>query len=114
MAETETLKRHQIERFAVDSSSLKSVGYSEGVCVCEFVNGHLYAYPMAHAEFEKFALAESKGRYFNQVIKGKMAGEKLTGRCGACGSEPEVIGEPCSDCGATMVRAIDTTHKERA
>lgn len=104
---------HEIERFAVDSSSLKSVGYADGVCVCEFVNGHLYAYPMAHAEFEKFALAESKGRYFNQSIKGKFAGEKLTSRCGKCGSEPEVVGLPCREC-TSVILAMDLVHKERS
>lgn len=110
------MARHLIERFAVDSSSITSVGYSEaeGVCVVQFTSGHLYAYPMAHAEFEKFALAESKGKYFNTAIKGRFAGEKLTGRCGKCGSEPEIIGEACGDCGSAMVRAIDSVHKERA
>lgn len=109
----DTLKRHEIERYAIDSSSIKSAGYSDGLLIVEFINGHLYAYAMPHAEFEKFAAAESKGRYFNQTIKGRFNGEKLTGRCGGCGSEPEVIGEPCRQCGAAMVRAIDTVHKEQ-
>ncbi len=101
--QTEGTLKHKIERFDVDSSSIKSAGYSDGVCVVQFANGHLYAYAMEHAEFEKFALAESKGRYFNTAIKGRFQGEKLTGRCGKCGSEPEIIGVKCSECGTEQV-----------
>lgn len=102
--------RHLIERFAVDSGTIKSIGYENGACVVEFVSGHLYAYPMTAAEFEVFAAAESKGRYFNQAIKGKFAGEKLTGKCSQCGRVPAVIAAACEVCGG-QVRAIDTTHK---
>src|SRR5687767_13734539 len=94
-----TLRKDQIERFKVDSSNLESVGYQDGVCVVEFKAGHLYAYAMTPEQFERFAKAESKGRYFNAEIRNKYAGEKLTGRCGKCGSEPEVIGQPCAECG---------------
>lgn len=103
-------KRSEVERFPVDSSMIKSMGYGAGAVVVEFPNGHLFAYEMPHAEWEKFRDAESLGKYFNTVIKGRVTGEKLTGRCADCGSEPEVIGEPCADCDG-LVRAIDTTHK---
>lgn len=106
------MKRHQIERFKVDSSNIASIGYDGGILVVEFTNGHLYAYAVDQATFEAFAAAESKGRHFNQQIRGKVSGEKLTSRCGKCGSEPEIVGDPCSDCGAKIL-PLDTIHKER-
>jgi hypothetical protein len=102
---------HLIERFAVDSSSIKSIGYQDGICVLEFTSGHLYAYPMSEEQFTGFAQAESKGRYYAANIKGKISGEKLTSRCGKCGNEPEVVGEPCSSC-AELILATDRVHKE--
>lgn len=107
------MKAHEIERFKVDSSTIKSVGYDGGVMVVEFQNGHLYRYTVDQALFEAFASAPSKGSFFNQQIRGKIPGEKLTGQCPNCGSAPEIIGETCSDCGTGTVRPIDTTHKER-
>jgi len=103
--------RHAIPRYAVDSSTIKSIGYDVGVCVVEFVNGNLYAYPMNVEDFEAFAWAESKGRWFNTMIRGKFAGEKLTGKCSQCGSEPEVLAVPCPECGG-VVRQVDKVHKE--
>lgn len=111
MTESQVNLNHTIERFAVDSSTVKSIGYAEGVCVVEFVNGHLYAYPMTAEQFEPFAASESKGRYFNTQIRGKFAGEKLTGQCVGCGQAPAVIAIPCASCGG-VVRPIDRTHKE--
>ncbi len=108
----DTLKKHQIERFAIDSTSIKSIGYQDGICVTEFSSGHLYAHPMSEAQFTAYAQSPSKGRYFNTEIKGKFNGEKLTSRCGKCGSEPEIVGEPCSDCGATIL-PMDSVHKEQ-
>lgn len=105
------MNAHKIERFAVDSSNLKSIGYDGAVCVVEFGNGHLYAYPMPQAEFDRFAAAESKGRYFNQEIRSKVPGEKLTGQCAGCGKSPTIIAEPCPSCGG-VVRAIDKVHKD--
>lgn len=106
-------KAHQIERFAIDSSSIKTIGYSNGTLVVGFSSGHLYAYAVPQDVFEAFAAAESKGKHFAAHIKGKFTSAKLTGRCGVCGSEPEILGEACSDCGAENVRALDTVHKER-
>lgn len=104
------LEKSKIERFAVDSTNIKSVGYTGGVCVVEFQSGHLYAYPMDEATFTTFAQSQSKGKHFNQEIKGKCSGEKLTSRCGKCGSEPEIVAEPCSDCGAVIL-PMDSVHK---
>ena len=101
---------HLIERFAVDSSTIKSAGYEDGVLVVEFISGHLYAYDLLAADFEAFARAESKGRWFNANLKGRGTGRKLTGQCVQCGSAPEVIEIPCAACGGT-VRPIETKRK---
>ena len=111
MASNNATARHLIERFPADSSMIKSMGYGDGVAVVEFPNGHLFAYEMSHAEWSKWRDSESKGKYFNQVIKGRVTGDKLTGKCASCGSEPELLGELCADCGG-LIRAIDTAHKE--
>lgn len=108
----EALKPHLIERFAVDSSNIKSVGYEGGVCVVEFSSGDVFAYGMPAAEFEAFAAAESKGKYFAAHIRGKVSGSKLTGQCPKCGSRPEFIGETCSDCGAA--KAVPVVSKREA
>ena len=105
-------KPHQIERFKVDSTNIASVGHEDGVMVVEFTNGHLYAYQVTPEQFEAFAGAESKGRHFNQQIRGKVSGQKLTGQCPNCGNAPDIIGETCSDCGTGTIRAIDSKHKE--
>lgn len=102
----------------MESSSLKSIGYADGIAVIEFKpktgeHGHLFAYALTPEQLDAFTTAESKGRYYGQFIKGKIAGEKLTGRCSACGSEPEILGEPCRSCGAVNVREIDRVHKEQ-
>lgn len=101
---------HEIERYAVDSTNIKSIGYSDGVCVVQFGNGNLYAYTMTPEEFEDFARAASKGGYFNARIRGRVTGEKLTGKCSGCGNEPEVLAVPCPSCGA-VVRQVDKIHK---
>lgn len=108
-----TKKPHQIERLKVDSTTIAEVGYEDGVLVVMFTSGHLYAYQVTPAQFEAFAQATSKGSHFNREIKGKVSGQKLTGACPECGSTPEIIGEVCTDCGVGIVRAIDSTHKER-
>lgn len=108
--ESTVTRRHLIARFPVDSSMIKTMGYGYGCVIVEFPNGHLFAYEMDHAAWERFRDAESKGTYFNRHIKGRVTGDKLTGKCASCGSEPELLGELCSDC-AGIIRAIDTTHK---
>ena len=102
---------HLIERCPCDSSAIKSAGYDVGTLVLELPSGHLYAYPMSEEQFVAFSQAESKGRYYGKEIKGKISGTKLTSRCGKCGAEPEIIGEPCSGC-ASLILATDRVHKE--
>lgn len=106
-----SLKSHLIERFAVDSGTIKAIGYEGGVCVVEFQNGSLFAYPMGAEQFQQFATAESKGRYFHQSMRGKLAGTKLTGQCGECSHAPVVIGALCANCGTGIGRAVDKVHK---
>lgn len=114
MQTTDALKPHLIERFKVDSGTIAAIGYERGVCVIEFHTGALFAYPMTAEDFEKFARAESKGQYFNQQIRGKVKGAKLTGQCPQCGSNPEIIGEICSDCGtATAVPVVSKREAAR-
>lgn len=105
-------KPHLITRYAVDSGTIKTIGYEDGTCVIEFNNGNLFAYPMSDEDFQAFARAESKGRHFNQHIRGKIAGTKLTGQCGDCSFSPVVIGALCSNCGTGVGRAVDKLHKE--
>ena len=105
------LRLDLIERFAIDSSAIKSAGFADGMLVLELPSGHLYAYPMSEEQFTAFATAESKGRYYGKEIRGKISSTKLTSRCGKCGAEPEVVGQPCLGCGSTIL-AMDRVHKE--
>jgi hypothetical protein len=112
MQATNAVKPEAIERFAVDSSTIKAIGYADGVLVVEFTNGHLYAYNMAPAEFEAFARAESKGSYFNKTIRGKVEGRKLTGACANCLAAPQIIGATCA-CGGTVVPMVSKAEAKR-
>ena len=103
----------QIERFGIQSSTIKSAGYERGVFVLEFHNGSVFAYKdFDIATFEAFAQAESKGKFFNQEIRGKYQGEKITGKCASCGAEPHIIGGLCPVCGTGLVREVDRVHRE--
>lgn len=105
-------KLHQVERFKVDSSSIAALGFEDDVCIVEFPNGHLFAYSMTPEQFEAFAKSESKGRHYAKEIKGKLAGNKLTGGCKECGKQPQVIGETCSQC-QSIVRPLETRYADR-
>lgn len=100
-----------LERFAVDSSTLKSVGYDDGVMVVEFVNGSIFSYAVTPDLFAQFCEAPSKGSFYNREIRGKVSGTKLTGKCPACGSEPELIGETCPECGTAEVVAVEKRYE---
>lgn len=96
-----------IPRYAVDSSNLKSVGYEAGVLVIEFITGDIYVYPNVPGSFfEDFARAESKGRFYNQQIKGKLKGSKITGICANCLEGPQIIGTTCTACTIGTVREV--------
>lgn len=69
-----------IERVAVESSDIKSVGYSAlyELLDIEFKTGDVYRYSQVPTEkMFDFAVAESLGKYFHQHIKGKYGYTKL-------------------------------------
>ncbi|CAB4187467.1 KTSC domain containing protein [uncultured Caudovirales phage] len=96
-----------IHRYAVDSSNLKSIGYEGRMLVIEFTTGDIYVYPdVPGALFEDFSRAESKGRFYNQQIKGKLKGSKITGICANCLAGPQIIGSICEACTIGTVREV--------
>ncbi|BAP77396.1 imidazoleglycerol-phosphate synthase [Pseudomonas sp. MT-1] len=61
-----------MKRVAVNSSSLRALGYDpdEQALEVEFHNGSLYRYEQVPADVVQALLeADSLGRYFNQVFK---------------------------------------------
>jgi hypothetical protein len=61
-----------MRRTAVDSTTMRSVGYDAGeqVLEVEFTSGVIYQYlEVPAAVFDGLMYAESKGRYFNQEIR---------------------------------------------
>ena len=61
-----------MKRTAVDSSSIRALGYAsdERVLEVEFHNGSLYRYEQVPAEAVQALLAaDSLGRHFNQAFK---------------------------------------------
>ncbi len=109
-----------VERFKVDSSGLAAVGYDEhrSLLSIEFTSGaifHYYDVPL-HV-FEELGLAESRGKFYAQRIRGKFTGRPMTGKCPQCGGAG-LIGEHCNAelkhdefCDG-IVREIDRTHKD--
>jgi hypothetical protein len=69
-----------MERVAVDSSDIRSIGYDaeSSVLEIEFKKGSVYQYSEVPAE-EHAALmaAESKGKHFNANVKGRYGFLKL-------------------------------------
>ena len=62
-----------MQRTAVDSSTMVSVGYEEGsgTLEIEFENGSLYQYfDVPAAVYDELVTAESNARYFNAAIRG--------------------------------------------
>ena len=63
-------------RQPVYSSNIRSVGYDDTsqVLEIEFHNGSVYRYPMIPAHVHRGLMqAESKGSYFNRIIKSNYA-----------------------------------------
>lgn len=76
-----------IDREAVDSSHIASVGYSpeRRVLAVEFKSGAIFHYADVPQEFATdFYLSESKGKFFNKHIRGGLVGQKMTGPCSVC------------------------------
>jgi KTSC domain len=65
-------------RVPVESSSIESVGYEKNVREVRFHNGGLYQYFDVPEETLVMLLrAESKGRFFNEEIRGRYPARKL-------------------------------------
>lgn len=99
-----------IEREAVDSSNIASIGYcaDRQVLAVEFKSGAIYHYFNVNLNLAgDFYGASSRGAFFAKFIKGKYVSEKKTGPCRECGING-IIGEPCTDCGCgTHVAATE-------
>lgn len=69
-----------MERIAVDSSAIAAIGYDEDSCtlLVEFIKSGSYHYEGVSLEtYEVFLGAESKGRFFQQNVKGRFAYSKI-------------------------------------
>jgi len=96
-----------IDREAIESSNLSSLGYSpeRQVLAVEFKNGLILHYSGISPDLAaEFYCAESRGRFYGQRIRGKFPAVTMTGPCGACGVTG-VVGTTCADCGG------DTHHR---
>jgi hypothetical protein len=74
-----------MQRTAVDSTTMRSVGYDSAQEILEvvFTSGAVYQYlEVPAAVFDELMHAESKGRYFNQEIRDDYTAlrEPATGR----------------------------------
>jgi len=105
-----------IDRYAVDSSNLKSVGYDESrqTLAVEFASGNVYHYAGVPTEvFEELSLSKSLGQFYAKNIKGKFASTVMTGICPTC-LKLGYIGESCEtpECSGTVLE-VDRQHKQR-
>lgn len=54
----------------VESSVIRSIGWRKGVLTVQFSSGVKYTYVLVTKDvFDKFLVAESKGKFFNAYIK---------------------------------------------
>lgn len=98
MSEHPTIE--EIGREPIDSSNILSIGYSaaRSTLAIEFKSGDVWHYaPISLEQATEFYTAPSKGKHYTQFIKGKIAGNKVTGPCNRCGTKG-TIGTPCA-CG---------------
>jgi hypothetical protein len=67
-----------MHRVPVESSSIDSVGYEKEVLEVSFRNGGLYQYFDVPEELlVRLMQADSKGRFFNQQIRGRFPSRRL-------------------------------------
>lgn len=96
----------------VTSSNLAALGYDDDkhILAIEFQSGGIYHYAGVSADTALDLLhAESIGRFYQQHIKGKYQGQKMTGACPACGWTG-YVGATCSDCGTAQ--HVEDLHRE--
>lgn len=67
-----------MHRVPVESSSIDSVGFEKNVLEVRFRNGGLYQYfDVPETVLASLMRAESKGRFFNQQIRGRYPAARL-------------------------------------
>jgi hypothetical protein len=67
-----------MHRVPVDSSSIDSIGYEKNILEVGFRNGGVYQYFDVPEETLIMLLqADSKGRFFNQNVRGRYASKRL-------------------------------------
>jgi hypothetical protein len=69
-----------VPRAAIQSSSIRSVGYSHDLetLEIEFIGGRIYRYLRVSSEvYQRFIGADSKGMFFNRFIKGRFDYERI-------------------------------------
>jgi hypothetical protein len=65
-----------MERQAVSSRAISSIGYQAGTLELEFVDGDVYRYFLVpRGLFVEFLQAESKGAFFNERIRDRFPTE---------------------------------------
>lgn len=87
---------------SVESSTIKAIGYDpqRQICAIHFKSkGQIRHYAgFSPWKMLEFYSAPSKGKFFNERIRGKYQVEPMTGDCPKCGDHGW-IGERCEDCG---------------
>ncbi|HBY87306.1 MAG TPA: KTSC domain-containing protein [Colwellia sp.] len=66
-----------MERIAVDSSNLVSVGYDEGTLEVEFNSGIYCYYDVPEYIYEELMASDSKGSYLHQNVKSSYSYEQV-------------------------------------
>lgn len=67
-----------MHRVPVESSSIESIGYERSVLEVRFRNGGLYQYfDVPEETLVMLMRADSKGRFFNEAIRGRYPARKL-------------------------------------
>lgn len=73
-----------MDRRPVDSRLIRSVGYDPASSILEIEftdegHGHIYAYyDVPYSTYEELLDAESKGRYFNELIRDLYASKRIS------------------------------------
>jgi len=67
-----------MKRIPVKSSNLKAIGYKSEIMEVEFLSGSVYEYSEVPQEkYDDLMSAPSKGKYYNQHIKGEFPSKRL-------------------------------------
>jgi hypothetical protein len=68
-----------MERFVVNSSTINSVGFENGILEVEFVSGSVYRYfDVPQEVFESLVNAPSVGEFFNENIRSIYGHERVS------------------------------------